>query len=1510
MKRAWSRNLEEAAAGLEEQLPTDLRPPDVLKRTCDYLFDEVIGNAPSLGRVHLFVWDRTRAIRNDFSIQQVTKPDELRLAIDCYERIARFHILSLHQLALPEKPYSKYDWQQEREQLDRTLLSLMQYYDDSRNRIDMPNEAEFRAYCVIFQLQDPTPDLDDRVQTWPKAIVKDFRVQKAVDLYMAACNVMDAQGPLKPRANHLIARQDWQRFWTLVSSNQVSYLMACVAEIYFNLIRRMVLSALFRTFRMNSTLATPDWTVETLCELLAFDDGEELYTYCERFGFSFKEREDGLYYLDLTSVSGKTLPEPSAGMPKQSKSNVVEQKRLGRTLPAVINGLAVKQARDIGLVTEEENIDEKMKDNMSGPKSDSGCLDGAMNVDDESVDDGESLFIPANTTIGKTQGKNPFAFDKVPTSQSASTFRGGAFSASPFGKVPDYTGEPNAFAQPHNLAYEEIGSSSSIQLGVDFTKPAPSLPSANAASKPLFNFSGRAVDNNTEQSDQKGEESSVGQDTPIQDIFQAKMKSDSSGEHFALGQASDQTSTVTEKSATLAQTPPNFSFTSPTNLQNSSIDEIGNADVAAPAQFTTTAIESHSPSPERSKSLFTFGQPSGAAASPSPSAVSLQPETNSLQSQVTSPSTSLPSAFNNHSSSDSNSGQGLKRPSFSTDTKPKKPSPLHNSITAGEEGSTATKDQSESYTENGQDTTFVKTPHTSQSQLHDQVITAEESDALITRLTEDLCHDPDLGFFKQYIEFAVHKTIREVYDEFVMERHKKEADERRQFALHQKYGRRWREIFRQNRLAKTGRERRQRRQRRLQQRQSEQPDSSSLNDGTSFGGGSRGGFVFNSRSDDLHDTADNGDKSRQSLKGRTGSWRSANETHVKADNKRRTPSQGEDAAAASRPSGHKRLKSTSHLDGRGRITKPTPTSHPSADLVRRSPLLGSSVINGDSGHNKNTTMSNYFRHKAMGLDKVDELSGLRGTKRRSESPQVSSPTSPPAFRPTSRLEQTANRALMPPPSLTPSRSMKANDDDEALFARLRAARDSLKDSSSLSRPEAGKDNRMSASVSSQSSTDSPSMLDARAKVRLRAAEIASRSGASSVERSVPAYRLRESRFVPREHYGRAIERAQEIRNSRSRETSRPQSRADYPPAEQTSPDSNARLMQEGGKKGSSIGNESTSRPFTAPRLNGLSRDGLEANKLPAHPAQRETFESQFRVPVNFADHTTQLSSDNPFLKNTAPDSVDKLVPQLAFNPLSAHLQDDYSPQEASSFKAAHLSIDEAQNHTIRPSQIDESLMSSFGTSGSGLNRTPANLYTNPTPLQKDSYMHSESISLISDDGRGDDADDDASVDFEDTPMFLGHAETDQASEQLLEDDGDYGGKPELYPRPVRTNQFFDAGLESQGWNCQEEAVRSRSAEIHEEDSERGVNGYADDEDEGEHAVDVDVDEDDDETDDEDEEDEGGSEYEEEDDEEEEESDEQGQPQQYGSLWTGGPAKTLPAWQEVGNTPDEAIELSD
>lgn len=296
-----------SAAGYDEQLPSDIRPPLVLQKTLDYLFEQIIGGSQPLANVHKFVWDRTRGIRNDFSIQQVTKTEDLRIAIDCFERIARFHILSLHQLSRPDQGSGEFDHHQEREQLNNTLLSLMYYYDDSRHILTSPNEAEFRAYCIIFEIQDQRPDLEDRAQNWPRALLKDPRVQTALKLYAAAGNTADDQGPLRPRTSFCTAQSDYGRFFAIVKSNAVSYLMACVAEIYFNSVRNTALDAIWKAYKRGASTRTEDWILSDLAAALGFDDGEQVQGFCEDHGFSFREREDGKAYLDLTSVVGRFI---------------------------------------------------------------------------------------------------------------------------------------------------------------------------------------------------------------------------------------------------------------------------------------------------------------------------------------------------------------------------------------------------------------------------------------------------------------------------------------------------------------------------------------------------------------------------------------------------------------------------------------------------------------------------------------------------------------------------------------------------------------------------------------------------------------------------------------------------------------------------------------------------------------------------------------------------------------------------------------------------------------------------------------------------------------------------------------------------------------------------------------------------------------------------------------------------------------------------------------------------
>lgn len=403
IQRRMVKRYRRPAAGNEEQLPSDIRPPPVLKKTLDYLINEVVGGSVPLEKVHKFVWDRTRAIRNDFSIQQVTKTEDLGLAISCFERIARFHILSLHQLSgMPS-----FDNYQESEQLRNTLLSLMYYYDDSRRKFTSPNEAEFRAYCIILELEDQRPDLEDRAQNWALGILRDRRVQTALKLYAAAGTISGKRGPLPPPIALSLAQTNATRFFSLVQSSHVPYLMACVAETYFNQIRRTALETLWRAYKgkRGGNVKTEDWVLDDLKNVLGFDDEAEAQEFCEQHGFTVSERENGEAYIDLGSVAGTyltgkfghgpsllfviNLNSDSLSNRKQKFSKrIVEQKKHGRTLPAVIDGLSVSQAQTRGLIED------------------------ASDRAESTTSDEESLFVSAGM-IGQQSNQNSATGDPV-----------------------------------------------------------------------------------------------------------------------------------------------------------------------------------------------------------------------------------------------------------------------------------------------------------------------------------------------------------------------------------------------------------------------------------------------------------------------------------------------------------------------------------------------------------------------------------------------------------------------------------------------------------------------------------------------------------------------------------------------------------------------------------------------------------------------------------------------------------------------------------------------------------------------------------------------------------------------------------------------------------------------------------------------------------------------------------------------------------------------------------------
>lgn len=359
----------------------------------------------------------------------------------------------------------------------------MQLYDDSRARVVSPYEPEFRAYCVIFQIQNSIPDLEDRVQTWPDNVANHPRVQRALRLYAAATNTADAQGPLKPRIAHPIAQANWRRFWSLVKSKEISYLMACVAEIYFPLVRRTALNAIWKSYRASSTRKIEDWTLDELIEVFGFETQEQVQDLCISYGFTIAEREDGVAYLDLNSVAGRSLPDPPAGSNAQRKSEFVEQKRYGRTLSAVINGLSIHAAQMAGLV-------EKTTPEFQHTGRASTQKGNELFVSDGSDDEKTPPTTATRNTFGKPSSFNPFASSfvpspvAVPTQQSQQTSFTSSFGLNT--SQPSAVGSSNQspFSFNAQLKAPTASDAQPANLLTTFDATQPSLPAFGGFATP------------------------------------------------------------------------------------------------------------------------------------------------------------------------------------------------------------------------------------------------------------------------------------------------------------------------------------------------------------------------------------------------------------------------------------------------------------------------------------------------------------------------------------------------------------------------------------------------------------------------------------------------------------------------------------------------------------------------------------------------------------------------------------------------------------------------------------------------------------------------------------------------------------------------------------------------------------------------------------------------------------------------------------------------------------------
>lgn len=315
-----------SAASAETPRPEEIRPPQVLAKTMDYMLDHVIDTPESVQpaiAVHNFIRDRTRGIRQDFTFQGIR---DFR-CIFIMEEIARFHIASAHKLCHLTHEFSA---QQNFEQLDKCLISLREMYEEQhevRNLYKggadkklrfvewgLENEAEFQQYYILRQSRS------DAVMGVLTGLQQHVRQSDAVQRALRISNTFSGDFC------------DYAAFFNEVK--KAPYLVACLMYRLFVRVRSEALTIIDKTF--GSGRQHHGMLVAELVDLLVFDSEEEAVAFCQWRGAELGRSSDGQLTILSRSIDGKK-PDPGELQVRRSM-RVIESKVEHLTFSNIVRG--------------------------------------------------------------------------------------------------------------------------------------------------------------------------------------------------------------------------------------------------------------------------------------------------------------------------------------------------------------------------------------------------------------------------------------------------------------------------------------------------------------------------------------------------------------------------------------------------------------------------------------------------------------------------------------------------------------------------------------------------------------------------------------------------------------------------------------------------------------------------------------------------------------------------------------------------------------------------------------------------------------------------------------------------------------------------------------------------------------------------------------------------------------------------------------------------------------------
>ncbi|XP_075520492.1 SAC3 family protein C [Primulina tabacum] len=235
---------------------SDVRPVSVLEDTLNYLFNLLNSSECPFEVIHDFIFDRTRCIRQDLSMQNATGDQVIHI----YERMIKFHIISHHHLhKICGNPNISSMSHLNMEQLMKTLTTLFNLYEANRaSQSICRNEAEFHSFYVLLHLGLNNHD-SESLSLW--------------FLHVPALIIKSKEMCFARKILRCYRLGNYKRFISTVEE-EASNLQYCIVEPYVNEVRILALSCIsyggyklqpYALSHLSKLLMMKESDVESLC---------------------------------------------------------------------------------------------------------------------------------------------------------------------------------------------------------------------------------------------------------------------------------------------------------------------------------------------------------------------------------------------------------------------------------------------------------------------------------------------------------------------------------------------------------------------------------------------------------------------------------------------------------------------------------------------------------------------------------------------------------------------------------------------------------------------------------------------------------------------------------------------------------------------------------------------------------------------------------------------------------------------------------------------------------------------------------------------------------------------------------------------------------------------------------------------------------------------------------------------------------------------------------------------